>query len=360
MLRHAELWLPDYLRGRLARRRGPGPAHVLFCMVDHFEPDWGGAALEEQVARVERWVREYPALAGRHRDADGRPPRYTFFYPAETYREEVAERLAVLCRRGLAEVELHLHHDNDTAETLTRKLEQAKAQFARHGLLAREPAGGRVRFGFIHGNWALDNSHPEGRWCGVNNELDVLRQAGCYADFTMPSAPSPTQTRKINSVYYATDDPARPKSHDTGSDVTVGQDGHDRALLMVQGPLTLNWRRRKYGLLPRLETGELSASNPPSPQRAGLWVREGISVRSREEWVVVKVYAHGAKPANADVLLGRPMDELLTHLETAYGGRLHYVTARELYNLIRAAQRGEAGDPGSFRDAGLVNPLGIA
>ena len=69
----------------------------------------------------------------------------------------------------------------------------------RHGLLSRDRYTGEVGYGFIHGNWALDNSRPDGRMCGVDNELDVLRETGCYADFTLPSAPSPTQTRKINS-----------------------------------------------------------------------------------------------------------------------------------------------------------------
>jgi hypothetical protein len=30
--------------------------------------------------------------------------------------------------------------------------------------------------------------------------------------------------------------------------------------------------------------------------------------------------------------------------------RLHYVTARELYNIIKAAEAGGSGDPGQFRD----------
>lgn len=77
-------------------------------------------------------------------------------------------------------------------------------------------------YGFIHGNWALGNSRPDGRCCGVNNELNVLRETGCYADFTLPSFPSPTQTRKINSIYYAVNRPERPKAHDTGRDVGTG------------------------------------------------------------------------------------------------------------------------------------------
>ncbi len=362
MIKGTSTWLPAYLASRFGRRASGRPIHILFCIVDHYEPDWGNAGAEEQQARVERWVREYPPLARKHRDHDGRWPRHTFFYPAEAYQPDVVERLAALCREGFGEVEMHLHHDADTAETLAKKLEQAKADFARHGLLSREQATGGVRFGFIHGNWALDNARRDGKWCGVNNELDVLRRAGCYADFTLPSAPSPTQTRTINSLYYATDDPAKPKSHDTGRDVTVGGQGNGE-LLIIQGPLTLNWRRRKFGVLPRIENGELSASNPPSAQRVDLWIREAIHVKGKDDWVFVKVYTHGAKPANADVVLGPAMDGMFTYLETAYndGARyqLHYVTAREMYNLINAAERGKTGAPGQYRDAGLINPLGI-
>jgi hypothetical protein len=355
---------------------------VLFCIADHFEPDVGGADRAAQVARVERWVREYPALVRRHQDADGRRPRWTFFYPVETYDAELVERLASLCRQGWAEVEVQLHHRDDTAATLAEQLVRAKVELARHGLLSRDKATGAIRFGFVHGNWALDNSRPDGAWCGVNNELTILQQVGCYADFTMPSAPSDTQTRKVNSLYYAADDPQAPKSHDTGRDVRVGGpldsargeqgnlpaalDGQTNGaaqagghLLLVQGPLALNWSRRKYGLLPRIESGELSGDNPPMPQRADLWVRQAISVKGREEWVVVKVHAHGAREDNAAVLLGQPMDELLAHLETAYNDgtrfRLHYVTARELYNIILAAEGGLAGNPGRYRDYHLVS-----
>ena len=360
MLKHAHIWLPEYLRTRFKPKPTGRPVHVFFCFVDHFEPEWGGATLETRLARVDRWVTEYPKLAGAHRDTDGRPPRYTFFYPAEAYHPDILERLAALCRTGFAEVEIHLHHDADTSQTLRDKLEEAKQAFIRHGLLSRERGTGAVRFGFIHGNWALDNARPDGKWCGVNDELRVLRACGCYADFTLPSAPSDTQTRKINSIYYALDDPDRPKSHDTGRDAAVGQHP-DGDLLIVQGPLTLNWRRRKYGILPRIENGELSGENPPTPLRADLWVREGIGVRGKPDWVFVKVFSHGAKPTNTDMLLGRPMEELFSYLESAYNDgrnfRLHYVTARELVNLVRAAERGELDEPGQYCAAGLVNPL---
>src|SRR5262249_49790535 len=198
-------------------------AHLLLCIADHYEPKLGQPSRAVADGRVERWVADYPRLFGDFRDSDGRPPRHSFFFPQEEYEPHHLDALAGLCRAGFGEVEVHLHHDHDTAEGLREKLLSFKQILAeRHGLLAQDRQTGALAYGFIHGNWALGNSRPDGRWCGVNNELDVLRETGCYADFTLPSAPSPTQTRKSNSIYYAQSDPHRPKSHDTGTDVDRG------------------------------------------------------------------------------------------------------------------------------------------
>jgi hypothetical protein len=45
---------------------------------------------------------------------------------------------------------------------------------------------------------------------------DVNLLTRWYADFTFPSAPSNTQPRKINSIYYAQGDDHRPGNHDHG------------------------------------------------------------------------------------------------------------------------------------------------
>ena len=148
--------------------------------------------------------RDYPRQFGRFRDSDGRPPRHTFFYPEEEYEAEYLDALADLCRAGFGEVEIHLHHDHDTADHLRQTLLRFKDVLSsRHGLLPCRRDTGELMYGFIHGNWALDNSRPDGRHCGVNNEIDVLLETGCYADFTLPSAPSLAQTRTINRIYYA-------------------------------------------------------------------------------------------------------------------------------------------------------------
>jgi hypothetical protein len=317
---------------------------VFLCVADHYEPDWGHAPDDERLARVARWVHDYPRSVAGLADSRGRPPQHTFFFPLEEYRPRVLEQLAGLCHRGFGEVQVHLHHDRDTSQHLREKLEWFKQTLHReHGLLHRDQQG-QIRYGFIHGNWALDNSHPAGCWCGVNDELTVLRETGCYADFTMPAAPDPCQTRAINSIYYAIDDPTRPKSHDTGAAARVGGCPPDGGLLMVQGPLALDWGDRKLGLLPRLENADLHAQRPPAPRRLDLWQRAAVGVQGRPEWTFIKLHTHGAKPANAKVLLGAPMREL--HQELARRAladrnfRYYYVTARELADLVHAAEIG--------------------
>lgn len=344
--RQMHMWFGAYvvesLKGGL--ENASAPIEVFVCIADHYEPGWGNPGIEVERHRVETWCRRFPELAARHRDADGKPPQYTFFYPAEEYREEHLDQLAGLCHAGYGAVEVHLHHDNDTAEGLRRTLNEFKQTLhERHGLLTRNPTSGEIEYAFIHGNWTLDNCARNGRLCGVNNELQVLRETGCYVDMTLPSAPSETQTRKINSIYYATDDPDRPKSHDDGVDVEVGREPSGD-LMLIQGPLALNWQSRKWGFLPRTENGELSGDNPPTPQRADCWIRQHVHVKGRPDWVFVKLHTHGAQEQNFEALLGEPMDRMLTHLENAYNDgkrfRLHYVTAREMYDCVKLAESG--------------------
>src|SRR5262249_51832352 len=157
---------------------------------------------------------------------------------------------------------------------------------------ARRRDTGELAYGFVHGDWALDNSRSDGCCCGVSNELSVLRQTGCYADFTMPSAPDETQTSKVNSIYYAAGAPGRCRSHDTGVDVGTGP-APDDALMLIQGPLLFNWKRRKWGLVPRIENACLQRSQPPAIERLDLWLRACVQVPARPDWFFVKLHTHG-------------------------------------------------------------------
>ncbi|HYT94847.1 MAG TPA: hypothetical protein VEL76_39385, partial [Gemmataceae bacterium] len=331
--------------------------HLLLCIADHYEPNAGKVAPEVAQARVAHWVREYPRRLGHFRDSDGRPPRHTFFYPIEDYHPDHLDALALLCRDGFGEVEIHLHHDNDTAEHLADLLNRSKELFAeRHGLLARHRETGEPAYGFIHGNWALCNNDPNGRNCGVNNELDILRQTGCYADFTMPSAPHPTQTWKINSIYYASDRPGHPWSHNTGID--AGNRPPPNSLLLIQGPLVFDWKHAKRGFVPRLENGCLQGSQPPHIERVENWLRARVQVPGRPDWFFVKLHAHGAIESSHEALLGDPAvrfhEALARRAAEEPRFHYHYVTAREMYNLVKAAEAGWKGSVADARDFVLL------
>lgn len=353
MIKALDIWLPAWLRRERAAAAG-GVRHVMIAVCDHFEPRHGAGSAEAQ-ARVDRWRQEFPKMASEFRDAEGVAPKHTFFFPIEQYEPEIVHGIASLCHASGCETEIHLHHDHDTAENLRQTLKQGIARLRSHGLLSTDESGA-TRYGFIHGNWALDNSHPEGRHCGVRNELAMLRETGCYADFTLPSAPNRTQTRTINSIYYARGT-ERPKSHDRGRRVSVWQPANptDKSeLLIVQGALALNWQRRKFGLLPRIENSDLTGANPPTAGRLRLWLDCQITVAGRPDWLFVKLHTHGAKPANSQMLLGEPMRafhrSLAALAEADRNLRFHYVSARELVNIVHAAEAGCTGSPGGYRD----------
>src|SRR5690349_19321961 len=157
--RSVDRWLPTYVR-ETSRRRPPAPGspvHVLLCVADHWEPQHGRVDAARAAARVQSWVANYPRLFARFRDSDGRPPRHTFFFPIDEYDASHVDAIAGLCRAGFGEVEIHHHHDNDTAEALRARLLQFKQLFRdRHGLLPTDKRTGALRYGFVHGNWALD------------------------------------------------------------------------------------------------------------------------------------------------------------------------------------------------------------
>ncbi len=343
MIRGLDRWLASYWKTRHQRRdRQHGePTDLLLCICDHFEPKRGNASPARARARVQEWLDKYPVLFDQFRDSDGLPPQHTFFYPEDEYEPELVDMVASLCHKGYGEVEIHLHHDNDTAAGLRQKLLDFKRTLHdQHGLLGTDRETGEVVYGFIHGNWALCNSRKDGRWCGVDNELDILRETGCYADFTMPSAPNETQTSTINQLYWASST-GRPKAHDRGVQLGKGPQPSD-SLLMIQGPLLLDWKARKFGCLPGIENGNLQHSQPPGPERLKLWMRANIKPFSNSSSVFVKLHTHGVHEPNQEVLLGPQLVQLhealrrLSDADTSF--RFHYVTAREMANSAIAAK----------------------
>ncbi len=336
--RNAQIWLPGYLRSAWQNRlRSDSEAKTVWITItDHFEPYWKNTDEEVARQRVALWVNKWPEITSRHADSQGVAPKYSFFYPEEEYRVSLLAALESIVHGGIGDIEVHLHHDHDTpGQFIDRTGRFLEVLHQRHGFLRKR--NDQLKFGFIHGNWALDNSLPDGRWCGLNNELILLRELGCYADFTLPSAPSPAQTRTVNSIYWAKDDPQQPKSHDTGIPVAVGG-GVEGDLMLIQGPLAVRWTGNRNGL-PRLENGELAGQNHPDQSRVKLWFEYAPRLGNH---VFLKLFTHGTQEKNSSMLLGGGLDQLFKLIAgecERRGWRHRYTTAWEMYLVIDSLRR---------------------
>lgn len=332
-----------------------GPSHLIFVVANHFEPGLGETALR----RLEKWCELARATGDAIRDHDGTPFRHTNFFPAEQYERPLLEMLAGLQADGYGEVEIHLHHGidrPDTAENTRRQMETFRDTLAEeHKCLARvvgeEPAS-QPKYGFVHGNWALANS-AGGRFCGVDSEMQILADTGCYADFTLPSVPFQSQVPRINAIYQCGHSLAAARPHRSGRSLRVG----DSLTLPIifTGPLVFDWTRRVRGLpVPRVEDGALAQNYPLTMDRLNRWRSAGIGVKDRPDWTFIKLYSHGFFDWDQDSMIGeqmkRFMNGVLEVAERTGEFRVHFASAREAFNMVVAAVDGKEGEPGAYRD----------
>jgi len=332
--RHAELWLTSYLKDRMRRgMRSTNPKRAWVTITDHYEPLGMGASVQSALARVARWRDNWPRIADdAPRDSKGLRPQYSFFYPQEEYRRDLLDGVAEMARLGIADVEVHLHHHHERRDAFILKV----SEFCRrlvddHGLLRQRD--GRTLFGFIHGNWALDNSRPDGKWCGLEGEIALLRDLGCYADFTMPSLPSDTQGRVVNQIYWCTNNADnRPRSFDCGIEAIVGG-GIRGDLLMITGPIGLRLNERFF---PRLETGEIAGYDMPTASRVRRWFDLAPTIGGD---LFLKLYTHGAQDRNLVPLLSGGLADLFRLLAEEANRRnikIHWATAWQMYQAAEA------------------------
>jgi len=184
--------------------------------------------------------------------------------------------------------------------------------------------------------------------------MQSLADTGCYADFTLPAAPSSAQVSKINALYECGAPLNESVPHRRGRDLQCGRPPKIFPL-MIQGPLMLNLGRRKHGWpFPGIENGELTTANPPTMERLRLWQQAAIAVHGRPEWLFIKLHCHGMDPRDDAAMLGAPIQNFLRDLTKGgqdKGGYLvHFVTAREMVNIALAACDGRSGNPGQYRD----------
>ena len=364
-------WLARYPFSRfrsMMERTAFEKKHIIITVANHFEPAWAEAGVLDHITQMRR-LKEYHRLARGAgeavQDVDGTKFRHTNFYPAEQYHPDILTELAEMQSEGLGEVEVHLHHGvdvPDNADGLRKSLVGFRDVLAeKHRCLSRMDGVDHPMYAFVHGNLALANSCG-GRFCGVDNEMEILRDTGCYADMTLPSAPDQSQVSIINQIYEYSGATDEAIPHASGKRLSVGG-AYPRLPLIMEGPLVLNWTRRINGIpVPRVEDGALTRSQGSDHSRYSRWRSANVTVAGRPDWIFVKLYCHGFFDADQPFCIGeeakRSFGELVESGAKTGKYSVHFASAREMFNIAIAASEGLSGNPNNFRDHKLRSIMG--
>ena len=353
-------WYPFVRANSLLQAGSVEKKHIIFTIANHLEPSWSENGLLDVDVQLRR-LDEYRKLARKTGEAvlgaDKTKFRHTNFFPAEQYDRRILEILAEMQAEGLGETEVHLHHGvdkPDTAENLRRTLTEYRDCLAEeHKLLSRFAGDAQPKYAFVHGNLALGNSH-DGRFCGVDNELQILQETGCYVDMTLPSAPDKSQVSMLNKIYECGLPLDEKIPHRTGRRVSVFGNQPELPLIFT-GPLILNWTRRIKGLpVPKLDDGALAANHPPDAARFRRWLSANVTVKNRPEWIFIKLYCHGFFDRDRSACIGdearRFFSETIETGEKTGEYNVYFASAREAFNMIAAAIDGREGKPGDYRN----------
>ncbi|MBN2292942.1 MAG: hypothetical protein JXM70_10985 [Pirellulales bacterium] len=319
--------------------------HLIFIMVDHYEHG-GPKHLKRGARNNDAWCDKFQEISDKCHDNYGNRFRYTWFYPFDHHNDAIMQRLSNMALEGYGEIEMHWHlapSSGINRENYAEKLQEAITWYQKYGAMITVDSPPKTAFAYIAGVWDLDASRPSEQSLGLTNQIQVLKEKGCYADFTFSTIGTPAQPSKVNSIYYVDDDPDLPKSYDTGIDVQVNNPTNDK-LMIFQGPISITWNGA-------LEYGAIENDPRFHPKRISKWIDANIHVHGRPEWVFVKVYSHGAQ--SKEIVLAHDMEWMLKCLKEECSRRgitLHFMTAREAYNVVKAAEDGKTGDPEEFRD----------
>jgi hypothetical protein len=345
-------WLLPHLLGHrpFDRRQfsADSPVDIMVVVADHYEPSRSRGP-EAAIASVRSWCEQYEALASEFRDSDGRHPQHTWFHRYDYPEPGCVQALSQCAFRGFGEIEFHLHHGHDTAASFERTIREGTEWYSRFGAMLTASETPERRFAYIAGNSALDNGAGDPALSGCDTEIGILSSLGCYADFTFPNMGSKAQPSITNTFYYASED-GKPRSYEHGVPMRVGgsQAGD---LLMFQGPTAIDWGRG------RIDEAAVEDVFPAAPYRLANWLRANVHVPGRPEWVFVKLWTHAMQ--NRRSFLSDAFRTTWQAMQEDWNRppfRLHFVTAREAYNIAKAAEAGMTGNAGDYRDYLIAPP----
>ncbi len=294
-------------------------------------------------------LKAFASLATEHIDSDGRKFQLTLACPGRNPDSATLNILTEYCRRGLGEIGYLITWDYSSEASMRDELKKALRRFNSHGWM--KTVGSEVRFAVVR-----ERSSGERGEADLRRQASVLSDLGCYADMSFPGARRSRPQSRVNTMFMVSSADSEP--YNESDELRAGRLGKG-GLLVIEGPFLIDWTDWRFTIRPYVEEGHLSQEAPPDPGRVDSWIRANVHVIGQPNWIFVKLMIDGLSDAASAQSLRHSLDQSLMYLEEVCNDdelyRLHYVTAREMYNVAMAAQALKSGNAGLFRDY-LIEP----
>jgi hypothetical protein len=77
-------------------------------------------------------------------------------------------------------------------------------------------------------------------------------------------------------------------------------------------------------------------------------------VKGRPDWIFIKLHCHAFFEQDQNEMIGDELRRFMTEV-MEFGNadgrfKVHFATAREVFNMVSAALEGQSGDPAQYRD----------
>jgi hypothetical protein len=103
-----------------------------------------------------------------------------------------------------------------------------------------------------------------------------------------------------------------------------------------------------------LDDGVLASNYKLDLSRLNRWAGTRVGVRGQPQWSFIKLYCHGFFKFDQDATIGpavrRFWTQVLELAEKTGSFKVHFVSAREAFNIVTAAVEGKQGNPHQYRD----------
>jgi len=338
------MWLVPYLKWEFStsvdREQVAYPQDIVLAVVCPVTAETDTIAMEQVLDSLS-------GVLSDHKDRDSSIVRITFV----TYADSTRLRLLTdFCKSGFGEVEYLLRSECDTVPDAGQMLDDDLDILKSFGWAMTDDS--EVRFAVLQRRAVSRHLNRE-----IDSSLNHLAARGCYLDLSESHRHNISRSTIVNSIYLVSTHAEEPGSFANQCELVAGKLGRGR-LLVVDSPLLIDWSDWRDWYVPLVEDGKLTPGIPADSNRVNSWIRANVHVTGQPNWIFVKLVTDSLLHVESASLLIASIDRMLEYLERLPDDgqyRIHYVTAREMYNIARAAEAGESGDADDFRDY-LIRP----